>query len=124
MMRILLGRTRKVGYFRPIIEVPDPSKKDNHIETVLEHFNLEMEYEECYALTGAEVIQKKTADEDGEILDAIIKKYKALEDRFDFILVEGTDFSGEAVFVELDTNAVIASIIELATSFTSALVGI
>lgn len=108
MMRILLGRTRKVGYFRPIIEVPDPSKKDNHIETVLEHFNLEMEYEECYALTGAEVIQKKTADEDGEILDAIIKKYKALEDRFDFILVEGTDFSGEAVFVELDTNAVIA----------------
>ena len=108
MMRILLGRTRKVGYFRPIIEVPDPSKKDNHIETILTHFNLEMEYEECYALTGAEVIQKKTAGEDGDILDAIIKKYKALEDRFDFILVEGTDFSGEAVFVELDVNAVIA----------------
>ena len=108
MMRILLGRTRKVGYFRPIIEVPDPSKKDNHIDTILTHFNLEMEYEECYALTGAEVIQKKTAGEDGDILDAIIKKYKALEDRFDFILVEGTDFSGEAVFVELDVNAVIA----------------
>ena len=108
MMRILLGRTRKVGYFRPIIEVPDPSKKDNHIETILAHFDLEMEYEECYALTGAEVIQKKTADKDGEILDAIIKKYKALEDRFDFILVEGTDFSGEAAFVELDVNAIIA----------------
>ena len=108
MMRILLGRTRKVGYFRPIIEVPDPSKKDNHIETILAHFDLEMEYEECYALTGAEVIQKKTADKDGEILDAIIKKYKALEDRFDFILVEGTDFSGETAFVELDVNAIIA----------------
>jgi len=108
LMRILLGRTRKVGYFRPIIEVADPSKKDNHIETILTHFNLEMEYEECYALTGAEVIHKKTAGNDGEILDEIIKKYKALEDRFDFILVEGTDFSGEAVFVELDVNAIIA----------------
>lgn len=108
LMRILLGRTRKVGYFRPIIEVADPSKKDNHIETILTHFNLEMDYEECYALTGAEVIHKKTAGKDGEILDEIIKKYKALEDRFDFILVEGTDFSGEAVFVELDINTVIA----------------
>ena len=108
LMRILLGRTRKVGYFRPIIEVPDPSKKDNHIETILAHFDLEMEYEECYAMTGAEVIQKKTADKDGEILDAIIKKYKALEDRFDFILVEGTDFSRETAFVELDVNAIIA----------------
>lgn len=108
LMRILLGRTRKVGYFRPIIEVRDPSKKDNHIETILAHFDLEMEYEDCYALTGAEVIQKKTADKDGEILDAIIKKYKALEDRFDFILVEGTDFSGETAFVELDVNAIIA----------------
>ncbi len=108
LMRILLGRTRKVGYFRPIIEVPDKTKKDNHIETVLSHFKLDMEYEECYALTGNEVIKKKAKGNDSDILDIIIKKYKALEDRFDFILVEGTDFSGEAVFVELDINAVIA----------------
>lgn len=108
LMSILLGRTRKVGYFRPIIEVTDPLKKDNHIETVLTHFNLEMEYEECYAMTVTDVIKKKTQDKEGEILDIIIKKYKELEDRFDFILVEGTDFSGETVFVELDINAVIA----------------
>ena len=108
LMRILLGRTRKVGYFRPIIEVHDKTKKDNHIETVLSHFKLDMEYEECYALTGNEVIKKKAKGNDSDILDIIIKKYKALEDRFDFILVEGTDFSGEAVFVELDINAVIA----------------
>jgi phosphate acetyltransferase len=108
LMRILLGRTTKVGYFRPIIEVSEKRKRDNHIETVLSHFKLKMEYEECYALTGTEVIQKKTNNEDGEILDIIIKKYKVLEDRFDFILVEGTDFSGEGIFVELDINALIA----------------
>jgi len=108
LMGILLGRTKKVGYFRPIIEVTDKSKRDNHIETVLSHFKLEMDYEDCYALTGAEVIQKKTTGHEGEILDIIIKKYKELEDKFDFILVEGTDFSGEAAFVELDVNAVVA----------------
>lgn len=108
LMRILLGRTRKVGYFRPIIETSDRSVKDNHIETVLSHFDLDMDYEDCYAMTVAEVIRKKTAGHDGDILDIIIKKYKELEDRFDFILVEGTDFSGETVFVELDINSVIA----------------
>jgi phosphate acetyltransferase len=108
LMRILLGRTRKVGYFRPIIEVSEKRKRDNHIETVLAHFNLNMEYDECYALTGAEVIEKKANGNDGEILDIIIKKYKELEDRFDFVLVEGTDFSGEGIFVELDINAIIA----------------
>ena len=108
LMGILLGRTRKVGYFRPIIESSDPSVKDNHIETVLTHFKLEMEYEDCYALTVADVIEKKTAGNDGDILDIIIKKYKELEDKFDFILVEGTDFSGETIVVELDINSVIA----------------
>lgn len=108
LMRILLGRTKKVGYFRPIIEVSEKRKRDNHIETVLAHFNLDMEYDECYALTGTEVIQKKANGKDGEILDIIIKKYKEVEDRFDFILVEGTDFSGEGIFVELDINAIIA----------------
>ena len=108
LMRILLGRTRKVGYFRPIIEVNNNAKKDNHIETVLSHFDLEMDYEDCYALTEAEVIQKKTTGNDEDILDIIFKKFKELEDKFDFILVEGTDFSGEAAFVELDINAVIA----------------
>ena len=108
LMRILLGRTKKVGYFRPIIEVSENGKKDNHIETILSHFKLDMDYEECYALTGPELIQKLTQDEDGEIIDIIIKKYKELENRFDFILVEGTDFSGEALFVELDINTIVA----------------
>lgn len=108
LMRILLGRTRKVGYFRPIIETTDRSVKDNHIETVLSHFDLDMDYEDCYAMTVAQVIEKKTENKDGDILDIIIKKYKELEERFDFILVEGTDFSGETVFVELDINSVIA----------------
>jgi len=108
LMRILLGRTRKVGYFRPIIEDPHNGQRDNHIDTVLSHFKLDMDYEECYGMTVSEVIQKKTGHEESEILDVIIKKYRALDDKFDFILVEGTDFSGEAAFVELDINALIA----------------
>jgi phosphate acetyltransferase len=31
----------------------------------------------------------------GEVLDLIIDKYKRLEEQFDFVLVEGTSFSGK-----------------------------
>ncbi len=108
LMRMLLGKTSKVGYFRPIIDDDPDGKKDNHIETVLSHFDLKMDYEECYAVTGHEVIQKKTSGHEDEIIDTIIEKYKAIEERFDFILVEGTDFSGEGIFIELDINVLIA----------------
>jgi len=108
LMRMLLGKTKKVGYFRPVIGDFPHGEKDNHIHTVLTHFELDMDYDECYALTGLEVIQKKTNGKEGEIIDIIIEKYKALEERCDFILVEGTDFSGEGLFVELDINVLIA----------------
>ncbi|MCK5637542.1 MAG: phosphate acetyltransferase [Flavobacteriaceae bacterium] len=119
LMRMLLGKTNKVGYFRPIIDYDPDGKKDNHIETVLSHFDLKMDYEECYALTGHEVIQKKTKGQEDEIIDTIIEKYKNIEDRFDFILVEGTDFSGEGIFIELDINVLIAKNLGIPTIIVS-----
>jgi phosphate acetyltransferase len=38
----------------------------------------------------------------------IIEKYKRLEERFDFVLVEGTSFTGEGTVIELDINVLIA----------------
>jgi phosphate acetyltransferase len=38
----------------------------------------------------------------------IIDKYKRLEEQFDFVLVEGTSFSGEGTVIELDMNVLIA----------------
>jgi phosphate acetyltransferase len=108
LMRMILGRTKKVAYFRPIVDHDFSKKRDNHIDTMLTHFDLDMNYEECYAMTGDELIHKKTEGKEGEILDIIIEKYKALEAKFDFILVEGTDFSGEGTFVEMDLNILIA----------------
>ncbi|NJW55310.1 AAA family ATPase, partial [Salinimicrobium oceani] len=54
------------------------------------------------------VIQKRNEGKSGEIIDTIISKYKALEDRFDFVLVEGSDFSGEGSVFEFDENVNIA----------------
>jgi len=108
LMRMLLGKTAKVGYFRPIIDDVKKSKKDNHIKTIISHFELDLNPDEAYAYTRAEFIKKRNEGKEGEIFDTIIEKYKALEEKNDFMLVEGTDFSGEGTAIELDANILIA----------------
>jgi len=108
LMRMLLGKTAKVGYFRPIIGDVKEGEKDNHINTVISHFQLNIETEEAFAFTRTEFINKRNDGKEGEIFDKIIEKYKALEEKNDFVLVEGTDFSGEGTAIELDANIEIA----------------
>ncbi|HDZ04342.1 hypothetical protein LCGC14_0206060 [marine sediment metagenome] len=108
LMQLLLGKTAKVGYFRPIIDDVPNGKIDNHIDTVLSYFNVDMKPEEAYAYTRSQVVQLKNKDKDDEIVGHIIHKYKTIENRFDFVLVEGTDFSGEGAIIEWDINVLIA----------------
>ncbi len=108
LMRTLLGKTAKVGYFRPVIDDSKGDSKDNHINTVLSFFDIPLEYEDAYAFTTSQLIKKRNKGKPGEILDTIITKYKNLEERFDFVLVEGSDFTGEGSVFEFDTNVLIA----------------
>lgn len=108
LMSMLIGKTAKVGYFRPIIEDFEDGKVDNHIETVISHFKLDLAFEDAYAITKSKLIKKKNKGKLGEVLDLIIEKYKRLEEQCDFVLVEGTSFSGEGTVIELDMNVLIA----------------
>ncbi|MBG6132659.1 phosphate acetyltransferase [Aquimarina sp. EL_43] len=108
MMRMLLGKVARVGYFRPIIDDPKEGEVDNHINTVISHFELDINFKNAYAYTRSEILQKYNQGKSGEIIDEIIRKYKNLEERFDFILVEGTDFSDEGNIIEFDINVIIA----------------
>ncbi|MDT0685852.1 phosphate acetyltransferase [Autumnicola psychrophila] len=108
LMRTLLGKTVKVGYFRPIINDVPEGKRDNHIDTVLSYFDLQLPYEDTYAFTRNQLIQKRNEGKSGEVIDTIIRKYKKLEEEYDFVLVEGSDFSGEGSVFEFDVNVVTA----------------
>ena len=123
LMSILIGKTAKVGYFRPIIEDFVDGEQDNHIETVLSYFNLDIKFEEAYAITKSKLIKKKNKGKIGEVLDLIIEKYKKLEERFDFVLVEGTSFTGEGTSIELDLNVLIAKNLGIPTMIIGSGVG-
>lgn len=123
LMSILIGTTAKVGYFRPIVEDFVDGELDNHIETVLSYFNLDIKFEDAFAITKSKLIKKKNKGKIGEVLDLIIEKYKKLEERFDFVLVEGTSFTGEGTSIELDLNVLIAKNLGIPTIIIGSGVG-
>ncbi len=122
LMQTLLGKAAKVGYFRPIID-DNQSGYDNHIQTLIQYFDLQLKHDDAFAFTRSEVVQKKNKDEDDEIISTIIEKYKRIEDQFDFMLVEGTDFSGEGAIIEWDINVLVAQNLGIPTIILSSGVG-
>jgi phosphate acetyltransferase len=108
LMQSLLGKVARVGYFRPIIDDLEPGQTDNHIKTVISHFNINLEFQEAFTYHRSEVIRQLNDEKKDELIRRIIEQYKALEERFDFILVEGTSFSGTGAINEFDINVLIA----------------
>ena len=108
MVNMLLGKTQKVGYFKPIIAQVNPSEKEKHIEAILEYFSLPIPYADTYAFTRQQVLHQSETENAGEMINTIISKYKKLEDNYDFTVIEGSDFLGEGIAFEFESNVLIA----------------
>lgn len=107
-LRMMLNQSSKVGYFRPIINKDKNGLYDDHTYTAINFFNLDIKYEDCYAFEQSEVVELLSEGKQEKVIHDIIKKYKSLEAKYDYVLVEGTDFSGEGGFTELDVNLMVA----------------
>lgn len=102
MMELLKRRFGKVAFFRPMIESSD--KVDKDITFMLEHFSLGMEYEQAYGYTVDEVETMIANGKTKALLVALIKKFKALERSYDFVLCEGLNRSSLTSTIEFDIN--------------------
>ena len=108
LLRMMLTKSAKVGYFRPIINEFNHSNIDEHTNTAIHFFNLDITYEDCFVYKQNQVVELLSEGKEEEVLQNVIKQYKKLEAKYDYVLVEGTDFSGEGGFSELDVNLMIA----------------
>ena len=104
LVDLLLRRSPKIGYFRPIVGDAD----DPHLRLMLEHFRLQQTPRETYAFTAPEANHLLGTGQTDVLLDGIIRSFKPLAQRCDFVLIEGTDFAGESAAFEFDANAAIA----------------
>ncbi|GAA3977102.1 phosphate acetyltransferase [Hymenobacter antarcticus] len=108
LVNMLLGQARRVGYFKPIIDYDPAQGPDPHIDTITRHFKLPLPYADTYAYTRPEALRLIEADAQGELIDAVIRKFKHWEDHYDFTVVEGSDFLGPGTAFEFDANLSIA----------------
>lgn len=106
LMQMLQRVTSNVAYFKPVVKSKE--EKDLHIETMLSHFKLNMTYEESFAFSKNELTEYQNQGNINEVYEVIIEKYKALEEKFDFVIIEGSDFIDETSSFEVDFNASLA----------------
>ena len=109
LMELLEGTIQRVGFFRPIARMNEGGPAvDPNIELIRNHFRLEDDVEWMYgvpAKTAEEYVARGKFD---ELMEIIIDRYKAYEEKVDFILIEGTNYEGVTTWFEFDTNAEIA----------------
>ena len=109
LIELSLRKTSKVGIFRPIIHQRGTAgQRDDHLDLILSHFNLNLDFKDCYAFTSEEAADLVGHGKIDELIERVISVYKNVEDQCDFVLIEGTDFLGESAAFEFDLNAIIA----------------
>lgn len=108
IIEMVLRKTRRVGVFRPIITAKDHKTRDKNIELLIDHFRLDQQYEDAYAFLQKDATELIAAGKYPEVLDKIISKFQSIKESYDFVLVEGTDFSGEGSGVEFNLNVDVA----------------
>ena len=108
LVNMLLCKTQKIGFFKPVINSDPREKKDVHIQTIIEHFKLPIKFEDAYAFTRQEAMQFIENESQGVMIDTIISKFKKIEENYDFTVLEGSDFTAEGIAFELDLNVLIA----------------
>jgi phosphate acetyltransferase len=93
--------TPKVGVFRPIAR--STKERDYVLELLLEHDGVDLEYEECVAVTYDDV----RADPEGA-LATIVARFQAVQAKCDAVVVLGSDYTDVGSPAELAYNARIA----------------
>ena len=107
LMNLLFGKTESVAYFKPVISSIGPGK-EQRLELLRAHFNLPMPYEEMFIFTRNQLVQKINSGNEADFIDTIIDRFKKLQGRHDFVVVEGTDFISSNINMEFDGNITIA----------------
>ncbi len=109
VMRMLLAGVQHVAVFRPIINDHEGDSRDHDIDLLLQEFKLDIPYERTYTYTLGEARELINSGRHAILLENVLQKFKQLQEEYDFVFCQGTDFLGKDAAFEFELNADIAS---------------
>ena len=107
LMELASRRVEHLGFFRPVVS--GRAESDREIGLMRYRYALKQgaeassggPYDEARALAGS--------DQSDELLARILRRYKDLEAQCDFVVCEGTDYTGVGAAFEFEFNARVAA---------------
>ncbi len=107
LMELASRRVEHLGFFRPVVS--GRAESDREISLMRYRYGLKQDaeassggpYDEARAMAGA--------DQSDELLARILRRYKDLESQCDFVVCEGTDYTGVGAAFEFEFNARVAA---------------
>ncbi|MGJ6980618.1 phosphate acetyltransferase [Aestuariimicrobium soli] len=93
---------KRVGVFRPVVRTG--TEPDEVTTTLVGLATIEQAYDEAYGVSYDEVL----ADPE-EAMSTIVNKYGAIRDRFDAIVIVGSDYADVQAPTEMTFNALVAA---------------
>ncbi len=108
IIEMVARTTQRIGVFRPIIHPIGPEKRDKNLDLLLRHFRLNLSYDETFAVSLEEANRLLANQEDDVLLNRIIQKYRNLEEKCDFVLCLGADYTQDLALFESNLDADIA----------------
>lgn len=103
LMEMLVRQVGRVAVFRPVIA--NNSERDPLIELLRERYELDIAYEDAYALTYADAACVESDGGASRLVAQVSERFAALRATFDFVLCVGTDYTGPTAATELALNA-------------------
>ncbi len=91
MMEVLKQNLPRVAFFRPVIF--NKNIQDNDILFMLEHYKLDMDYEDAYGVDVAYVESMLAENRVDALISELLEQFKKLEKEYDFVLCEGIRLS-------------------------------
>jgi len=108
LIELGLRETPRVGFFRPVIVESSEHATDEDIDLIRDCFGLNQSYAASYSWLMSDLLLELGGRGIDGVLEKIVEDYKNLEAHCDFIVIEGTDYLGQALALEFDLNALIA----------------
>ncbi|MEN9693643.1 MAG: hypothetical protein RLZZ330_1287, partial [Actinomycetota bacterium] len=107
VMDVLARKVGRIGLFRPI--TPGYEDRDALIEMLIAQYNLDIEYADVCPFDYDDFADSISQGHSDKVVSQVVDAYNKIKNKYDFVLIIGSDFLGAASASELELNAQFAT---------------